>query len=164
MTGLDRARASYDKVAERYAEEISDELADKPIDRALYRMFAELIHDGQRGDQPTATGTAAARRGEVGTVVGEPAGAATIGEVGCGPGHVAAYLASLGLDMVGVDPSPGMLEVARRRFPGIGFTLGSFADLPGGDAGWAGAVAPYSIIHVPPAERPAAWAELARRG
>ena len=34
--------------------------------------------------------------------------------------------------------------------------------LPVDDGGWAGAVAPYSIIHVPVEARSAAWTELAR--
>jgi len=75
---------------------------------------------------------------------------------------VAAYLAELGLRPLGVDPSLGMLEAARDRYPDLDFALGSFAVLPVPDGGWAGAVAPYSIIHVRPATRPAAWAELAR--
>src|SRR2546429_4311974 len=74
----------------------------------------------------------------------------TVGDVGCGPGHLTAHLADLGLRPVGVDPSPGMIEVARARYPGLTFEPGSFAGLPVEDAGWAGAVAPYSIIHLPP--------------
>src|SRR5262249_42057538 len=89
-------------------------------------------------------------------------GAGTVGDVGCGPGHVAAYLAGLGLRTVGVDLSPGMVEVARERYPELDFTVGGFAELPVPDAGWSGAVAAYSIIHVPPAERPPAWREPAR--
>jgi SAM-dependent methyltransferase len=38
-------------------------------------------------------------------------------DVGCGTGALAARLAGSGYDMVGVDPSAGMLEVLRRRFP-----------------------------------------------
>ncbi len=129
---MDHVRKSYDAVARRYAAEIGGELAAKPVDRALYQLFAELV------------------------------GAGTVGDVGCGPGHVAAYLAGLGLTPVGVDPSPGMIEVARERYPELDFALGSFAELPVADGGWAGAVAPYSIIHVAEPDRPAAWAELAR--
>jgi SAM-dependent methyltransferase len=132
---------SYDAVAERYAVEIASELAAKPVDRALYRLFAELITAGD---------------------LGEVSDAGTVGDVGCGPGHVAAHLAGLGLRPLGVDPSPGMIAVARARYPEIAFELGSFAALPVGTAGWAGAVAPYSIIHVPDTDRPAAWTELAR--
>src|SRR5690242_14421567 len=98
---MDRVRASYDTVARRYADEISRELVAKPVDRALYALFAELV------------GT------------GEP-----VGDVGCGPGHVAAYLAGLGLRPTGVDLSPVMIEVARERYPALDFLVGSFAELP----------------------------------
>jgi SAM-dependent methyltransferase len=130
---MDRVRASYDTVARRYADEIAGELAAKPVDRALYALFAELVGAG-----------------------------APVGDVGCGPGHVSGYLAGLGLRPTGVDISPGMIEVARERYPALDFLVGSFAELPVPDGAWAGAVAPYSVIHVEPAERPAAWRELAR--
>ena len=132
FTTMDRVRTSYDAVARRYAEEIAAELAVKPVDRALYALFAELVGSG------------------------------TVGDVGCGPGHVTGHLTGLGLRPVGVDISPGMVEVARERYPELDFTVGTFAELPVPDGSWAGAVVPYSVIHVPPPERPAAWTELAR--
>lgn len=124
---------SYDVVARRYAEEIGDELATKPADRALYALFAELVGAG--------------------TVVAD---------VGCGPGHITAHLAELGLRPTGIDTSPGMIEVARERYPGLPFVVGSFAELPAADGEWAGAVAPYSIIHLDPDQRRAGFAELHR--
>jgi SAM-dependent methyltransferase len=139
---MDRVRASYDAVARRYAEEIGGELAGKPVDRALYRLFAELVSDGELSDSDQD--------------------APPVGDVGCGPGHVAGYLAKLGLRPFGVDASTGMVEVARERYPTLDFTVGTFAELPVEDGAWAGAVAPYSIIHVDPSARPAAWTELAR--
>jgi ubiquinone/menaquinone biosynthesis C-methylase UbiE len=75
---------------------------------------------------------------------------------------VTAYLAKLGLRPVGVDISPGMVEVARERYPWLEFAVGAFARLPAEPNDWAGAVAPYSVIHVEPTDRPAAWRELAR--
>jgi SAM-dependent methyltransferase len=134
---MDRVRVSYDAVARRYAEEIGSELAGKPVDRALYRLFAELVSTEDEDAPP-------------------------VGDVGCGPGHITAHLAGLGLRPTGVDASPGMVEVARERYPALDFTVGTFAELPVPDGAWAGAVAPYSIIHVDPDDRPAAWTELAR--
>ncbi|NJC82023.1 class I SAM-dependent methyltransferase [Planosporangium mesophilum] len=128
-----RTRISYDAVAERYAVEIAGELADKPLDRALLDCLVEL--SGNTGK---------------------------IADVGCGPGHVAAYLAGRGAEVVGIDLSPGMVEVARRRNPGLRFEVGSLTALPVPDATWAGAVCAYSIIHVPSGRRPVAYAELAR--
>jgi len=125
-------RASYDAVAARYAQEIGGELAGKPVDRALLACLAELAGDG------------------------------LIADVGCGPGHVTAYLADLGADVVGIDLSPGMIQVARERHPELRFEVGSLLALPVEDGRWAAAVCAYSIIHLGEDERRAAFAELAR--
>jgi ubiquinone/menaquinone biosynthesis C-methylase UbiE len=127
-----RTASSYDSVAQRYAEEIADELPHKPIDRAWLACLAELAAGG------------------------------VIADVGCGPGHVAAHLAGLGARTVGIDLSPGMVEVARKRHPELAFEVGSLLALPAGDNAWSGAVCAYSIIHLDPPERPAAFRELAR--
>lgn len=137
MAQIDPVRASYDAVAQRYAEEIGDELLTKPVDRALYGCFAELVRE----------------------LVGD---GRSVGDVGCGPGHVTRYLTGLGLTVHGVDVSPGMIAVARRRHPHLRFELGTLARLPAADGEWAGAVAPYSIIHLDRDGRRAGFAELAR--
>ena len=43
-------------------------------------------------------------------------------DAACGTGRHAEYLASLGHTVIGVDSSPEMLELARRRFPPAGST------------------------------------------
>jgi len=130
---VERTRSSYDTVAEQYARQIAHELAGKPVDRALYALFAELV--GTDG---------------------------IVADVGCGPGHVADHLAAMGLTVLGIDASPGMITVARRRYPRPRFEVGTFAALPADDGAWMGAVVPYSIIHLDRAERRAAAVELAR--
>lgn len=130
---MDRVRNSYDAVAERYAAELADELERKPLERALLRCFAELT---AHVDGPVA-------------------------DLGCGPGHVTHHLADLGCDVRGIDLSPRMIEIARTRFPGLRFEVGSMLDLPA-DGEWAGAVALYSIIHLDSGERATAYKELAR--
>jgi SAM-dependent methyltransferase len=129
-----RTRQSYDTVAERYAAEIGDELAGKPLDRALLDCLVELCGGLEK----------------------------PIADVGCGPGHLTAYLASRGAEVLGVDLSEKMIEVASRRNPTLRFQVGSMTALPVPDAAWAGAVCAYSIIHVPADRRPTAYAELAR--
>lgn len=126
-------RQSYDRVAEEYAAHIADELAGKPLDRALLACFAEMV-------------------GDLGTVA----------DLGCGPGHVAAYLHGLGVPVVGIDLSPEMVAVARRLSPAISFEQGSMLALSAPDASWGGIVAFYSIIHLPPETRPQAFAEFFR--
>jgi len=53
-------------------------------------------------------------------------------DLGCGSGIVSAALAHAGYDVVGIDLSPAMLTLARRRVPGARFRRGSLfdADIP----------------------------------
>lgn len=69
-------------------------------------------------------------------------------DLGCGPGHVAGFLASRGMDVVGVDLSPRMIEIARRRNPGGRYEVGDMRrlDVPAGSFGAILSI--YSIIHV----------------
>jgi ubiquinone/menaquinone biosynthesis C-methylase UbiE len=128
-------RAAYDAIAVDYAERFRTELAAKPLDRALFAVFAELVR---------------------------AAGAGTVADLGCGPGHVTAHLHGLGLTAVGVDLSPEMVMVARRTYPSLRFDEGSMTalDLPDGALG--GIVAWYSIVNVPPDRLPAVFAEFSR--
>ncbi|HVK75195.1 MAG TPA: class I SAM-dependent methyltransferase [Kofleriaceae bacterium] len=129
---LDRIRVTYDTVAERYLAELGDELDHKPLDRALLASIVEL------------------------------AGGGPIADVGCGPGHVTAHLAAAGARVVGVDLSPAMIAVARRRHPALTFTVGSMTALDVPDGAWAAAVVLYAIIHLDAADRARAYGELAR--
>lgn len=113
--------ASYDRVAAAYTTQIADELAGKPLDRALLAAFAE----------------------QAGTV-------GPIADIGCGPGHVAAFLASLGSAVEGVDLSSGMVAQARQRYPHLAFQQGDMRALPFADDALGGIVAFYSIIHLAP--------------
>ena len=85
-------------------------------------------------------------------------------EVGCGPGHVTAYLAEAGADAFGIDLSPGMVEEARRRFPDGNYEVGDLRRLmrPTYGAGWTAVLAWYSLIHLAASELPDALAALAR--
>jgi SAM-dependent methyltransferase len=135
----DRVRESYDRVAKRYAEEISGELAGKPVDRALLRCVHDLVQEFE-----------------------ETTGDATVADIGCGPGHIAAHLAAQGLPVIGIDLSPAMVEVGARRYPEVTFRVGSMLTLPATDGEFAGAVALYSILHLRPDDRAQAYAELRR--
>ncbi|MFB9689167.1 class I SAM-dependent DNA methyltransferase [Amycolatopsis plumensis] len=83
-------------------------------------------------------------------------------DVGCGPGHFTAHLASLGVDASGVDLSPGMVDLARRTHPELRFEVGSMTDLPLPDASVAGVLAFWSLIHVPDDAVPAALGHFHR--
>ncbi|MGH1523844.1 class I SAM-dependent methyltransferase [Leifsonia sp. L25] len=83
-------------------------------------------------------------------------------DIGCGPGRVSGFLAGIGVEVRGVDLSPGMIDVARRGHPGIPFEVASMAALPFRDGELAGALAWYSIIHIPQDRQDAVFAEFAR--
>lgn len=82
-------------------------------------------------------------------------------DLGCGTGiPTARQLADAGLDVVGVDLSAGMVELARTHVPGAAFHRADIADLrPGGplDLGrFDAVVAFFSLLMLPRAEIPLA--------
>jgi len=79
-------------------------------------------------------------------------------EVGCGTGRFLAALAGRAKPW-GLDPSPEMLEVARRRAHGAGLKLGTAEELPFKD-GWFERAAMWLVVHL--LDRPRAYAELHR--
>ena len=118
-----RVRRSYDAVTDAYVERVHDELSHKPLDRGLLTAFAEqLQHDFGPG--------------------------ASVCDAGCGPGHVGAFLAGLGLAVTGIDLSPAMVERARALHPDLTFEVGTMTALEAGDGRWQGLIAFYSIIHL----------------
>ncbi|MCX5388286.1 class I SAM-dependent methyltransferase [Streptomyces sp. NBC_00083] len=132
---LDATRTSYDTVAENYADQLRGALAGEPYLRAVLALFAELVR---------------------------AAGGGAVADAGCGPGHVTAHLAALGLDAFGVDLSPGMIRVARRDHPGLRFEVGSMTELPLADASVAAVLAFWSLIHIPDEAIPTVFAEFHR--
>jgi SAM-dependent methyltransferase len=128
-------RTAYDLVAEDYARLLADWLDASPWEQAVLGAFAATVL---------------------------AAGGGPVLDAGCGTGRITGHLAALGLDVSGVDLSPGMVDVARRTLPDLPFAVGTMADLAVADGTLAGALAWYSIIHTPPADRPAVFDELAR--
>lgn len=55
-----------------------------------------------------------------------------------------------------------MIEIARQHAPRLAFTVGSMLNLPVANNALGGAVSLYSIIHLTPSERSAAFHEFAR--
>ena len=110
---LEAVRDSYDRVADNYVALGVGDLTDHPWLRTALGAFAEEVR-------------------HLGPVL----------DVGCGPGHVTAFLAGLGVDAAGVDLSPRMVHHARRLHPGLRFTVASATDLDlrpaslGGVLGW----------------------------
>lgn len=135
MTFLETTRAAYDTVAESYHETLKDVLAENRAGSVLDRAMLGAFAELVTG---------------------------RVADVGCGPGRITGHLAALGLDVFGVDLSPQMVAIARRTFPDVTFEVGSMTALDVPDGSLGGLVAWYSVIHVPPAEHPAVFAEFHR--
>ncbi|TDU90063.1 methyltransferase family protein [Kribbella voronezhensis] len=113
--------------------------------------YAKLVVSGGPSEVPLLT--------YFGSLVG--AGGEVL-DVGCGPGRVTALLRSLGLSAFGIDLSPGMVEVARRDFPGVRFEVGSMTALDLPDDKLGGIVSWWSTVHLPADELATAFAEFHR--
>ncbi|MFD0033059.1 class I SAM-dependent DNA methyltransferase [Streptomyces sp. NPDC127172] len=120
-------RTSYDTVAVSYADQLREALGGLPYLRAALGLFADAVAE---------------------------AGGGPVADVGCGPGHITAHLHSLGVDAFGIDVSPGMVGVARSDHPELRFEVGSMTDLDLANKSIAGALAFWSLIHVPDDEVP----------
>ena len=83
-------------------------------------------------------------------------------DVGCGPGHLTAYLHSLDVDVIGIDLVPEFIAHARTAYPDSRFEIGSMHRLAVPDQSVAGILAWYSLIHLPPDDLDGALAELRR--
>jgi SAM-dependent methyltransferase len=134
---LSATRVAYDAAAPAYAELFRDTLRDRPLDRAILGAFAEVVSAGGNGQ---------------------------VADLGCGPGHITAYLDGLGLGLAafGVDASPAMIRLARQAYPSLRFDVGSMAALDIADGALGGVLSRWSVIHTPPPELPVILAEFHR--
>ncbi|MGC7098486.1 class I SAM-dependent methyltransferase [Amycolatopsis lurida] len=123
-TWLTDTRTSYDTVADDYASQLRDAVAGDAYLRGALATFAEQVREGP------------------------------VADIGCGPGHVTAHLAGLGVDAFGIDLSPAMIEVARRDHPGLRFEVGSMTELDLAPGSVGGVLAWWSLIHIPDDEIP----------
>lgn len=130
---LTDTRSGYNAIAAAYTEHFAGELDSSPWERAILAAFAEVVGP----DEPVL-------------------------DIGCGPGRVTGFLAEHGLAVRGIDLSPVMIELARHRHPDIRFDVGSMTELEFSAGSVAAVVAWYSLIHIPPAERPGVLAEFHR--
>jgi predicted TPR repeat methyltransferase len=69
---LDATKSFYDTLACPYAGRLNTDLAKKPLDRAMLTAFAECVRTANAGP---------------------------VADLGCGSGHVTAYLDGLGLSV-----------------------------------------------------------------
>lgn len=81
-------------------------------------------------------------------------------DVGCGEGRMCRLLRGFGVETVGIDPTPAMIEEARRRDPSGDYRLAGAEQLPFPDAGFDLAISCLSLIDIP--DYRAAITEMAR--
>ncbi|MBT2597134.1 class I SAM-dependent methyltransferase [Arthrobacter sp. ISL-72] len=132
---LASVRSAYDAVAESYSKLLPDAGFEAPADRGMIEAFAAHVKGCNRGP---------------------------VADVGCGTGRMTRFLTSLGIDAAGIDASAGMIDVARRSHPGLGFEVAELANLPYADAQLGGVFAWYSIIHSAPHDLAGVFAEFFR--
>ncbi len=128
---------TYDAVAPRYADRFLRELDDKPFDRELLARFARSVTGGAGGAGPVC-------------------------DLGCGPGHVASFLADLGADVIGCDRSRGMVAQARLHRPSLAIFQGDMSALGLRPGSLGGVVCFYALIHIPRVRVPDVIRELHR--
>jgi SAM-dependent methyltransferase len=128
---------TYDAVAADYVEEFLGELSRKPFDRELLDRFASVTGSRANDQIPVC-------------------------DLGCGPGHIGAYVAAQGVPVVGIDLTPAMVTEARRCFPQLAFHQGDMTALDWPNASFSGIVCFYALIHIPRAQVLHALAEMHR--
>lgn len=110
---------SYDKTAQLYADTFFHELEKKPFDCEILKNFAKRFTQQH-----------------------------TIYDLGCGPGHVTRHLHEYGMNIIGLDLSDKMIEIAKSLNPHIDFIQGDLNDLKFDDSSIDGFIAFYSFIHI----------------
>lgn len=116
---LEAVRSSYDRVADNYVAMGVGDLRPTPWLRAALAAFAEDVRS-------------------LGPVL----------DVGCGRGTVTAHLHALGVDVLGLDLSPRMIELARRLHPGLSFGVASATDLRPAEASLGGVLGWWSLFNL----------------
>jgi ubiquinone/menaquinone biosynthesis C-methylase UbiE len=129
----ERIAKVYDTVAEEYAKEFESEHEKKPKDRELLEKFSKEIKDRK-----------------------------PVWDFGCGPGHTAGYLKTLGIEISGLDISEKILEQARTIHPKIHFRKGDILELEFENDSIAGVVAFYAIVHFTKEQVRRAFSEVFR--
>lgn len=135
MEFLERTRDGYDAMAEAYVTHFGHHLDGKPVELGLLAAFASLVR-----------------------ATGNPA----VVDVGCGTGVATGMLRDHGVEPIGIDLSPNMIEQASLRLPDLEFAVGSMTDLDLPDSHFGGVCAWYSTIHVPDSHLRQAFSEFHR--
>lgn len=126
--------AAWDAIAADWAALHEDDLTRQPLDLWLLERVADL------------------------------AGSDPVLDLGCGPGHVSAFLADTGASVTGWDSSPAMIALAQAAYGDLDFAVGDLRSLlrPRSAPAWGAVVALQSLLHLAPSELAPAVAEMVR--
>lgn len=83
-------------------------------------------------------------------------------DIGCGSGRVAEFLSDREFDVVGIDISRKMLELAKEKVPNVEFLRQDMRSLDFPRETFDGVLALYSIIHVPRKYHPGIFKKINR--
>lgn len=134
MNPQEKVLHCYNQVAEDYAVERWDELSKKQVDRLLLKEFASSNKE---------TGLCA--------------------DFGCGPGQTTRFLYDNGLEnIIGIDLSPAMVNVARKLSPQIKFETGDLLNIAFPPGSLGSVLAFYSIVHFTPDQVRVCFREINR--
>lgn len=70
-------------------------------------------------------------------------------DLGCGPGHHSKYFSNIGFNVIGIDLSKEMIEIARKESPKSKFKVMDILDLNFEEDSFDGIWASASLLHVP---------------
>ena len=135
ISGFDATtiRSAYGSVADEYAASFADDLTNLELDRRILNVVAD-----------------------------HSAGAGPVLDVGCGPAEISGYLVGRQAEAVGIDFTPAMLDVARRRIPLLRVAIGDVRALPVRAGSVAGVVAFYVLQHLRRSDLPTTLREVRR--
>ncbi|MEJ2866690.1 class I SAM-dependent methyltransferase [Actinomycetospora sp. OC33-EN08] len=121
---LDAVRESYDRVADTYVEMVLTTGLGDPRTHPWLRSALEAF-------------------------AGSVAALGPVLDVGCGPGLTTAFLAERGVDVVGTDLSPRMIDHARRLNPACDFRVASSTELDLVESSLGGVLGWWSLFNLP---------------
>jgi SAM-dependent methyltransferase len=125
-----RVTGPFDLLAESYHQLWTDTSRGRDQRLAVWREIDGLFHAGDR-----------------------------VLDLGCGPGDDALHLAGLGVEVIGIDAAPKMVEVARNR--GVNVSLLEIEDLECVSGAFSGAISNFGALNCI-ADLAAVTAQLAR--
>ncbi len=122
MDPIERTMRTYDEIAEEYCE-ITEREGDRKFQKKMLDKTLGFLPPNPR-----------------------------IIDLGCGDGRDTQYLSNKGADVVGIDLSRGMINLARKKYSGCAFIRTDMRDTVFPDDTFQGAWASSSISNVPKSE------------